>query len=140
MIRLLYVSRSRLSADEADEAVGSIIATSRTRNKREGICGALIFTGSDFAQVLEGPRENVDRLMADIAMDPRHEEVRILAREDVSALVFDRWRMAYNGRSQWVQSHVLRARATDKPNAGLDARTLLKLLYEMAEQDRREPA
>jgi hypothetical protein len=104
LIRLLYVSRSTLVEKQADLEVAAIVARSVTRNLKKGITGALMFTGTHFAQALEGEDDEVDALMHDIYNDKRHDMVRVVDRQPIDARRFPRWGMAYNGRASYVDN------------------------------------
>jgi hypothetical protein len=71
------------------------LATARTKNKQAGISGALLFNGSAFAQVLEGPLEAVEEIFEAIQCDDRHSDVVILRNAEAKARVFSGWSMAY---------------------------------------------
>lgn len=58
------------------------------------ITGFLICARSWFAQVIEGPAGNIDRLYAAIARDPRHRDVRLVEQEPVARRMFPDWHMA----------------------------------------------
>lgn len=73
---ILYCSV--LSPSEPPLTVGQIVAQARMRNAQRGITGLLVFDGSRFCQHLEGPSEAVEALMARIAHDTRHSDIRIL--------------------------------------------------------------
>lgn len=97
MLSLLYISRSRLTGDDPDRQLSDILATAISRNLRSGITGALVSTGKDFAQVLEGDESDVVGVMGSILLDPRHDHVRIISRETVSERSFPNWGMALIG-------------------------------------------
>ena len=103
MFRLLYVSRNCLPNTQADDIFDGIAAVSHARNAREGITGALMFTGVSFAGVLEGERDAVLALMAAIAQDRGHRDVWIAQRDAVKMRQYDRWSVAYRGRSTYSQ-------------------------------------
>ena len=92
-VQLLYVSRSveRLTSFE----VMQIIATSRRQNWRAGLTGCLLFTGSAFAQGLEGPAATVQALLERLSSDPRHTDVRIVSRGAAERRRFPNWTMGY---------------------------------------------
>jgi hypothetical protein len=93
---LLYnvVYCSRATAGVGDEDVNRIIATSRRWNPENGITGLLVFGSGIFFQWLEGPRDNVTRLMARLKTDPRHENVVPLSEvEEVRERLFPDWDM-----------------------------------------------
>lgn len=91
LLRLHYVSRA--AAELAPGAVQDLLAWSIAFNARAGITGALIATGTHFSQVLEGPASAVEPLMASIARDPRHRDVRMLYESTTAARRFDRGSM-----------------------------------------------
>jgi hypothetical protein len=131
---LLYVSRSTLPPADAAAGVAAIVAASRAGNPLVGLTGALLFTGEYFAQVLEGPGEAVDRLMASVTRDPRHTDILVVAREPITARRFGAWSMAYSGPSQFVARHVTRLLNEPRPpRRGLSAEWLADLLWEFAE-------
>lgn len=91
MLQLIYHSLAvpGLSSDDLHE----IIEISRRKNFDKGISGILVFNGSAFLQVLEGPQEAVTDLMGYIDRDPRHTEVRTLMEHLVPAREFGEWAM-----------------------------------------------
>lgn len=134
LLSLLYVSRSMLPPERAATEIDRIVAGSRARNPDLDITGALLFTGEHFAQVLEGPVVAVDRLMAIVARDTRHAEIRIVAREPIARRRFGQWSMAYSGPSQFVARHVTRLlEGATAPVQSRSAEWLNDLLWEFAE-------
>jgi hypothetical protein len=85
LYRLLYCSRNVIGASSAGQPVDieaelrAIVASARRRNEADNITGALLFTASGFAQVLEGYRDAVERTFDRISSDPRHADVTVLA-------------------------------------------------------------
>jgi hypothetical protein len=81
LYRLIYCSRDVAgpAGDAAHPDLDAIAAGSRRRNEQEGVTGALLFTGTGYAHVLEGPRDALDRVFDRVAADPRHTEVTILS-------------------------------------------------------------
>ena len=68
---VLYCSQA---TDEMSGAqLRRIVKTSRMNNTRREITGLLVYGGGMFMQWLEGPRYEVRKLVASIALDPRHE-------------------------------------------------------------------
>ena len=103
---LIYVSHGLLSENEAQAAIKDIIAASLVRNARENITGALLYTGANFVQILEGPEAAVGRLMDGIKRDPRHDQVEVLETMTSVPRLFEGWSMAYIGDSLYVRRHV----------------------------------
>ena len=58
---------------------------SRRNNRQLDVTGCLLLAGPLFAQVLEGRRDAVEPLVARIAADPRHRQVRVLVERQTSA-------------------------------------------------------
>jgi hypothetical protein len=97
VLSLLYISRSRLTGDPPDRQLSEILSAAISRNLGSGITGALVATGKDFAQVLEGEESDVVGVMGSILLDPRHDHVRIISRETISERSFPNWGMALVG-------------------------------------------
>ena len=114
---LLYVSLSAVAPEEANRVVGEIVAAALVHNRAQNITGALLFTGTHFAQVLEGERAALDPLMASIRSDPRHSQVLVVDRHVTEARRFAGWSLAYGGPSQFVSGHVTRLLAQPSPLA-----------------------
>lgn len=114
--------------------VEQIVATSRANNPGLALTGALLFTGEYFAQVLEGPAASIDRLMARVSKDPRHDQLIVVAREPITARRFGRWSMAYSGPSQFVARHVTQLLANPaSPYQNRSVDWLNDLMWEFAE-------
>jgi hypothetical protein len=93
MLSLIYVSTSvKLLNDE--ELLG-ILKTSRENNLSKEVTGLLLYKGGNFMQVLEGPDEVVEALYEMIKADPRHKDVFVLSREQISNRQFPAWEMAF---------------------------------------------
>ena len=108
MESLLYISNSSVLPGDAETEVKRIVATAVSRNPASGLTGALLFTGTHFAQVLEGDGASIDRLIAAISLDPRPEQLVMVARAPLTERRFADWSMAYFGPSQFVSRHVTR--------------------------------
>jgi len=93
MVRLIYVSRMTEECDM--EAIQQILAVSRKKNRARGITGILCYDPAFFMQCLEGPREPVNELYADILRDPRHEDVVLLEYCETLDRKFANWSMAF---------------------------------------------
>lgn len=101
LYRLIYCSRNvilqALPDAAMEEAIGAIVATARRTNKANNVTGALLFTGSGFAQVLEGPREIVESTFERISADPRHADVTVLSFTPTERRCFPDWPMGFSG-------------------------------------------
>lgn len=92
--RLIYRSRSRISADDRSTALADIFSVARSRNKQSGVTGALLVTEGWFVQALEGDEATVRRLYEHICEDARHDQVTLIESVAVDDRVFPRWAMA----------------------------------------------
>jgi len=77
------------------EDLEDLLEQAQCRNARKGITGALVYVDGHFLQVLEGEREGVQKLMARISGDLRHETVTVLQEGEISTAAFSDWNMAY---------------------------------------------
>ena len=91
LVQLVYASRTGGAFDHF--AAQQIIATSRRRNWRAGVSGSLLFTGTGFVQVLEGRRDAVQELFGRIAIDKRHNNVRMVLQAPLAKRAFPDWTM-----------------------------------------------
>ena len=106
LYRLVYASKNllRMSDAEASSAVAQILATSQRNNAEVGVTGALMFNGGAFAQVLEGPRQGVERTFERIQRDQRHGDVTVLECGPTEARGFANWSMAFVGQAEAGQT------------------------------------
>lgn len=103
---LMYASFSRLHPRTANGAVEALVRAGRVRNTVHGITGALLFTGTHFVQIVEGPAVAVQALWTNLQSDPRHENLVLANHGLVCERRFDRWDMAYSGPAQYVSKRV----------------------------------
>ena len=61
---LLYISESKIEPSNAQTEVKRILATAHALNPSIGITRALVFTGTHFAQVIEGEEPAISGLIA----------------------------------------------------------------------------
>ncbi|MCV3272233.1 BLUF domain-containing protein [Roseobacter sinensis] len=86
--------------------LANILATSRNRNARDDITGALICRPDVFLQLLEGPRAKVEATYARICEDDRHVEVTPLIAEETPDRLFPDWAMKHDPAVSWLWSPV----------------------------------
>ncbi len=92
LYNVVYCSRSAAGMDEA--TVARIVSVAQRRNPAYGITGLLMFGSGIFFQFLEGPRDHVIQLMANITSDTRHDTVVALSQsEEVRERLFPSWAM-----------------------------------------------
>jgi hypothetical protein len=76
------------------------------KNSALDITGLLIATPNWFAQLLEGPPDNVDQVMVGILADPRHYDVRVVRRMMAMRRRCPRWRLARFDRGIFETRHM----------------------------------
>jgi hypothetical protein len=108
MMSLIYVSKSTIPPDIEENEVEKIVATANYHNPSIDITGALLFTGSKFAQVLEGHASDIDELLLSIRKDHRHRDIVVMDHRPLVARRFPDWSMAYSGPSPFVAGFVTR--------------------------------
>lgn len=69
---------SRLSPESGLGVVKQIWQTSRQRNAKLGLTGAVIFDGERFCELLEGPTLDISTVYRDVEVDARHTALRVL--------------------------------------------------------------
>ncbi len=90
--RLLYVSTA--DPEITASTLENIIQTAEARNGALGITGLLVFTGTHFMQLLEGPKDAVEAVFDMICQDPRHSAIARLIAEPTETRSCPNWSMA----------------------------------------------
>lgn len=101
---LVYVSQAATELDDA--ALEAILSESRAYNKRNDVTGVLLFVaGRDgnrgsFIQLLEGEKDEIDKLRHRIFADPRHHTKIELEKGTKPSRDFSDWSMAFKSVAQ----------------------------------------
>jgi Sensors of blue-light using FAD len=143
LCRLVYASTSLLSDDRdtARQQIADILSSSRRNNAADDITGALLFSDTNFAQVLEGPRAAVDRLYETLHHDMRHKDLLLLLTEPLEARQFPQWSMAHIGPSRSAKEALeLAAEGVGESSQGRRVRRLLSLMSETLHRGGAKPA
>lgn len=93
LIRLLYISRA--TGAITTTVTGSILESARVHNRVAGVTGILCQGQGLFIQILEGERSTVNRLYNTIIKDKRHQDVELVAIEEIQTRKFPNWSMAH---------------------------------------------
>ena len=91
LVRLLYVSRATDPADQ--KAVDGILGSARAHNASLGITGILCYGDGIYMQCIEGGRNAINKLYAQIQADDRHHDVVLLRYEEITERNFSGWTM-----------------------------------------------
>ena len=143
LYRLVYYSRNAIAGGTAvlTAEIKSILAKSQANNARVGVTGALMFNSGCFAQVLEGPREQVEAVFERIQQDDRHGEVSLLALDPIAERSFPNWAMGYvGGSAERSQSFAAIGQDSGFDPARLGGEQLFELLKDLAVQEEAEAA
>ncbi|MBJ3783096.1 BLUF domain-containing protein [Devosia sediminis] len=99
MHQWVYVSKCIVPDADIQNAIDSIIKVSQSRNMDLQVTGALFFTGTHFAQLLEGPPGGMMTLRSSILADPRHKDALTMLEGRIEQRRFHGWALAYSGPS-----------------------------------------
>ncbi len=113
MKSILYVSVADPAIDR--NAVQQIIATSRERNGRDNVSGLMLYNGTNFMQLIEGPTATIDACYDRIRRDPRHSGVTIIRENAITAREFPAWSMQYSFVDYPVDAVMTLVRETGNP-------------------------
>lgn len=90
--RVVYMSEAS-RPDPGLVVLSDILATSDRNNRRDGLTGALVVTATQFLQILEGARQDIDRTLGRLRADTRHRQIEVLSRGPVDRRQFGQWTM-----------------------------------------------
>lgn len=93
MIQATYISTPTRSMSNED--LIQILNSARAHNIQLGVSGMLLFTGSEFIQTLEGEENVIEDLLATIKKDPRHKDLRILEKKNITTREYADWTMGF---------------------------------------------
>jgi hypothetical protein len=93
LYRLVYASTARPGLSDRD--ISDILNVSANNNNQRFVTGFLVFNGSAFMQVLEGPVDEVMDIYSRIMADDRHTGVVQAGGEMATERAFPNWDMNY---------------------------------------------
>ena len=128
LIWLVY--RSDAVGLRPERNLEDIVAVSVWKNARRRITGALGHCAGRYVQLLEGPREAVDALMAELEADTRHASLVVLGSGPAHARLVPGWTMA---RADLAGLHEPIAELLDRENPGAEIAARLALLVQRGE-------
>jgi blue light- and temperature-responsive anti-repressor len=142
LYRLIYCSRNvifqAMPGAVLEDEVRAILANARRCNQADNVTGALLFTASGFAQVLEGTRDVVERTFERISSDPRHADVTVLSFTPTECRRFPDWPMGFSGQTSPEVADPLTHLLADATFAGPRATTgsdVLRLLERVVQRE-----
>lgn len=93
LFRIVYVSEATGGVGSSLMALIDIIGVSEQNNRRDHLTGVLMRHDGRFLQILEGARSDLNRVMARIVTDRRHDNLGILSDRPISQRLFPDWAM-----------------------------------------------
>jgi len=87
----LSLARTEMSAEQ----LKAMLSLARERNEHHGVTGMLLYRDGEFIQAIEGPREAVLQLYANIARDRRHAHVTKTIDRPIRERQFSDWSMGF---------------------------------------------
>ena len=142
LYRLVYASKNLLqgSEDESTASIAQILAASQRNNVKSDVTGALMFNAGAFAQVLEGPRSEVEETFERIQCDDRHSDVTVLQCGPTEKRYFANWSMAFVGQSAEGQAQFSRLAAESGFDLSrLDGDAVFAMLHGLVLEEERVP-
>lgn len=94
VISLVYISFA--TQEMSDDDLMRILTVSRENNSKNNITGMLLYREGFFIQALEGEEDTVIALYNKIAADPRHRNVILIYKNEITERTFSSWAMGFN--------------------------------------------
>jgi len=134
------IYRSHISDDVLIKTLGALAEKANQVNELNSVTGILLFNGTHFFQVLEGPEEAVLAIYQAICQDPRHHNLVELMRDYAPARRFGNVGMELFDLRQYDPDNVLQAvldKGTSKYQLTYDDRALqfLRMFVEATERE-----
>ncbi|HWQ85441.1 BLUF domain-containing protein [Brevundimonas sp.] len=83
--RVIYASEAVGATGVSTLSVAQILGHAERNNRRDHITSCVMFHQGHILQVIEGGRNDIDRLMRRLLTDPRHSGLRILVDTPITA-------------------------------------------------------
>lgn len=93
MLQIIYKSKATVPFVQPE--LQALLRIAQTHNRSKGITGMLVYHNHCFLQLLEGEEQDVLALMAHIAEDRRHHQVKIVAQDNITVRAYDGWAMGF---------------------------------------------
>lgn len=100
LVRLAYISTLRADVDHS--VIETLVADAALFNKAHDLTGVLALDGAHVCQILEGPKDTVQKLYASIQRDGRHHTVTTMEFRPIAETAFESWGMAKRNMVEMV--------------------------------------
>lgn len=99
LYQISYISENTVlgTPDQLKAQIEDILQKAQINNPRLNISGALLYSGGYFCQVIEGGKNDIEKLFKTIQMDKRHSDITVLTSDPVGKRSFSNWGMAFAG-------------------------------------------
>ncbi|MBS7669833.1 BLUF domain-containing protein [Croceicoccus gelatinilyticus] len=118
MRQIVYVSAATNPLSDKD--VSDIVAKSQFNNAMADVTGFLLFNGTTFMQLVEGPDRAIDKLLDRLYTDKRHHAITVLEDNMIEKRNFPVWTMHHirlNGDKQHRRETLARNMPIDLKSA-----------------------
>jgi hypothetical protein len=118
MIRVTYLSQASepLSAD----GLLGLLNQCHRNNTAKGLTGMLLFGNGTFLQSIEGEAKVVDPLIERISKDPRHRDIKIVRRDEITERQYSDWSMGFERVTESTLAAIPSLRNFGLPNFNAD--------------------
>ena len=120
LYRLVFVSEMIGGIGTDVQSVAEILGASERNNRRDEISSAMMFHDGEAAQMAEGARGDLDRLLARLSKDPRHRNIRVLEDRPVMQRRMRDWARLCALNDLQAQDILHGRRLSDLSSAGLE--------------------
>jgi hypothetical protein len=105
MYLIVYTSELSQPAEDIEATLKNIIEIAQVKNTEANITGLLFYHNSRFLQFIEGPKDELEKLMRTLSCDSRHKNIVRIVDEPVYVRSFSNWAMdSFNLNSDAVLS------------------------------------
>lgn len=102
---MAYVSEISSKALISSSALNDIAQVSIDNNKKNKITGILCYGDGYFFQYVEGSEHALTELKNKLLVDPRHQQIRILAFDRIDERLFEKWSLQSLIVENWLGKH-----------------------------------
>jgi hypothetical protein len=93
LVSLSYISNTAVEISLLGNL--RLLAHSFLNNQKYNITGLLIYKNKQFAQVIEGDEDAIERIWSKIQRDTRHTDIQLLSKEPIIHRSFTKWSMLF---------------------------------------------
>ncbi|MEM1222881.1 MAG: BLUF domain-containing protein [Verrucomicrobiota bacterium] len=93
LFQIIYISAAAEDLEISD--LENLLIRTRIRNKKREITGIILYVEGNIIQVIEGQKDIVESLFADIEKDRRHRHVTVMAKEQIEKRDFAQFTMGF---------------------------------------------